>query len=150
MSNNYGLGGTSGQYLDAYNKSLNKLYKDSGTSLSFKDWLAQEEKIYKERDVKINFLDWERKRQKQRNWFQQGSNVVSDLFGALTSKGGSMEEETLAGADYQADNRNLPKKTKILGVSKPVAIGVGFAVAGVIGYGIYSMIKKSRLKKVKN
>ena len=93
-------------------KSANQLYKESGSSLPFKEWIAREKD-------KGTFM--------YANGLQSKINeVIAENIGDATESG--------------EPKRELPTNT-ILGLNKYVVIGLGLVAVAAIGYGIYKRRK---------
>jgi hypothetical protein len=98
-------------------KSANKLWRESGTTLSFKDWINRENQ--KKEDTTQNFVSFEGEPSEQ---------LVSDTI-----------NYTISGGDVQ--NR-VGKTGTILGLNRGVLIFSGILIAGSLGFYFYSRLKK--------
>jgi hypothetical protein len=93
-------------------KSANKLWKESGTTLSFKEWITRENQ--KKEQVKENFLPF------------IGEEQVKDTI-----------NQTL-----NFDNQPPQTGTKsVLGLSRGILVFSGFIIAGALGYYFFTKLK---------
>jgi hypothetical protein len=99
-------------------KSANKRWKESGTSLSFKEWIDRDNK--KRESEGGNFLPF-------------NSGIIQDTLD--TSKD---EIATMSGYKPQANNK------LVLGLDKNIVIFAGVLIAGSIGYYFYSKLKNKK------
>jgi hypothetical protein len=93
-------------------KSANQLYKESGSSLPFKEWIARE---------------------KDKGTFMYANGLQSKINEVIAANVGE-------GVESAQPEKELPTN-KILGLNKYVVIGLGVVVVAAIGYGIYKRRK---------
>jgi len=120
--------------MDNFNKSANQLWKESNTTLSFKDWLDREK--------------------------QKGMFIPNKKFKGIDGINSSSIEKVLEDANQKAidtlgldgkkfeDRLGMNKldvndldKNKFLGLNKWLLIGSLVVIAGAIGYKIYNKRK---------
>lgn len=94
------------------NKSMNKLWKESGTTLTFKEWLERENN--KKVETKDNFLPF------------TADDIINKKIEIKTP----------------TDKPKTPNKKKVLGLDRNVVIFSGVLIAASIGYYVYTKIKK--------
>jgi hypothetical protein len=94
-------------------KSANQLWRESGTTLSFKDWIERE----KEKGMLIP------------------NKLVSDSISLIKTNLG-IKDATVENFELQDTNSNT-----ILGLNKWVLISSVLIIAGAIGYNIYKKRK---------
>jgi hypothetical protein len=104
-------------------KSPNRLWRESGTSLSFADW------IQREKDKNIFFVNKK---------FEKFANVDGESNDADWLESVKQESKDFFGID-----KSLVKKedNTFIGLSKPVLIISGLIILGAIGYKIYQKRK---------
>ena len=110
--------------MEIVNKSPNKLWRESGSSLSFADW------IQREKD-KGAFLTNKK--------FENFANVDGEIDDATWIEQVKAQNRIDLGID-KIDDPNK-KDTTFLGLSKPVLIISGLIILGAIGYKIYQKRK---------
>jgi hypothetical protein len=98
-------------------KSANQLWKESGTTLSFKEWITREKAKYS------NFTDEEKK-------FILNKPLNENI------------ESTLSYMDKKPNVQTQVRKGKTFGIPNYLIIGVGVIFAGVIAYQVYKYNKK--------
>jgi hypothetical protein len=117
--------------MDNFSKSANQLWKESNTSLSFKDWLEREK--------------------------QKGEFIPNKKYKGVDGIDSSRIDKVLEGANQKAidtlgldgkkfedrlgmikSNVNDIDKNKFLGLNKWLLIGSAVVIAGAIGYKIYN------------
>jgi hypothetical protein len=99
-------------------KSANKMWRESGTTLNFKDWLIREKEKY------ANF---------------NGNNVEGQIPNVpLRNKINEVLDDIKRDTGYKTETKN---KT-VLGLNQNVVIIAGVIIAGAIAYRIYKNIKK--------
>jgi hypothetical protein len=98
-------------------KSANQIWKESGTTLSFADWIQREKE-------KGNFLP---------------NKMVSDITEGIKSS----LKNTLGIDDSSNVNSNTPANTsnRVVGLNKWVIVGSLVVIAGAI---VYSVVKKKK------
>lgn len=103
-------------------KSANKLWRESGTTLSFKEWIDRKNKM--EQSSSDSFIPYK--------------NANGDSFSAI--------DETLKSSDdylkRQGGYRGSVDKSKVLGLDKGVLIFSTLIILGSIGFYIYQKRKK--------
>jgi hypothetical protein len=104
-------------------KSPNRLWRDSGTSLSFADW------IQREKD-KNNFLINKK--------FENFANVQGESNDTDWLESAKQESRDFFGIDKSLDKK---KDNTFIGLSKPILIISGLIILGAIGYKIYQKRK---------
>ena len=117
--------------MDNFNKSANQLWKESNTSLTFKDWIDREKQ-------KGMFIP--NKKYKGVDGFDS-SNIDKIL-----EEANKKEKDTLGLDGKKFENRlgitkrsvNERDKNKFLGLNKWLLIGSAVVIAGAIGYKIYN------------
>jgi hypothetical protein len=100
-------------------KSANKRWKESGTSLSFKEWIDRENK---KKEAKANFLPFD-------------ADINSQLKDSLNNE---VISEVRAGYKPTAENR------KVFGLDKGVVIFSGILIAGSLGIYFYKRLKAKK------
>jgi hypothetical protein len=95
-------------------KSLNQLYKESGTTLTYKEWRKRED------DKMASFDGVKSPNIKDSSPFQQAQNEINKIAGFKTDISGNT----------------------VLGINKYVLIFGGLIVTASLGYVIYKKIKK--------
>ena len=110
--------------METEKKSPNKLWRESGTSLSFADW------IQREKD-KGAFLANKK--------FENFSNVEGEIDNLSWIEKINAQNRIDLGID-KIDNPNKKDNT-VLGLSKPILIISGLLILGAIGYKIYQKRK---------
>lgn len=116
--------------LDYTNMTANKAYL---IDMSWRQADGEEKKSFKE---------WIAEQKEKGNVDKAGQLIFDKIFGKKDSP--STESSLQNYEDSYLPKDNKPKSTKILGMPKGVAIGVGIAVAVLIGFGIYSMVKAKK------
>jgi hypothetical protein len=120
--------------MDNFNKSANQLWKESNTSLSFKDWLDREKQkgmfIPNKKFKGINGID---------------SSSIDKVLEDANQK--AIDTLGLDGKKFE-DRLGMNKldvndldKNKFLGLNKWLLIGSLVVIAGAIGYKIYNKRK---------
>jgi len=106
-------------------KSANKKWKESGSTLTFKQWIERENK--KKDSIQSNFLPFD-------------SASVSETQSQITDsiRQQIQNSEDLRSGVYQED------KTKFLGLNKSIFLFAGLLVFGSIGYFFYKRAKQSK------
>lgn len=104
-------------------KSPNRLWRDSGTSLSFADW------IQREKD-KNNFLINKK--------FENFANVQGEENDATWLESIKQESKDFFGIDKPLDKKN---DNTFVGLNKAVLIISGLIILGAVGYKIYQKRK---------
>lgn len=104
-------------------KSPNRLWRDSGTSLSFADW------IQREKD-KNNFLINKK--------FENFANVQGEENDATWLESAKQESRDFFGIDKPLDKK---EDNTFVGLSKAVLIISGLIILGAVGYKIYQKRK---------
>jgi hypothetical protein len=100
-------------------KSANKRWKESGTSLSFKEWIDRENK---KNEPQGNFLPFE-------------SDIRNQLQDAIRNEVG---DELRTGYKPTAENK------KVFGLDKGVLIFSGILIAGSLGMYFYKRLKEKK------
>lgn len=119
-------------------KSANKRWKESGTTLTFKQWIERENK--KEQSKELNFISFE-----PENF---SNNIVEDLDFRNT-----VGDEILAQGQAELDKlkvemkinsgfKDKEDKSKVLGLNKGVVIFSGVIIVASLGFYFYSKFKK--------
>jgi hypothetical protein len=109
--------------METTGKSPNKLWRESGTTLSFADW------IQREKD-KNNFLVNKK--------FENFNNVEGEPNDVTWLENAKQESRDFFGIDKPLN----PKVDKtFLGLSKPILIVSALIIIGAIGYKIYKKNK---------
>jgi len=93
-------------------KSANKRWKESGTSLSFKDWIDRENK---KNESNSNFLPFE-------------SNIQDEI------------KETIGG-QVQTGYKPTASSNKVFGLDKGVLVFSGILIVGSLGFYFYNKLK---------
>jgi hypothetical protein len=105
-------------------KSANQLWKDSNTSLSFKEWIEREKSkgvfIPNKKFIAFNGVDLEK---------SLNNDTIKDTLNI-----GKERFEKELGIDKKPV---VPTKNKVFGLNKGLLIASGLLVAGAIGYRIY-------------
>jgi len=101
-------------------KSANKKWKESGTTLSFKEWIDRENK--KKEDVD-NFLPFD------------ASQSVQDTINQ-TLESSRDEIQTITGST------NKPNKSKVLGLDRNILVFSTLLIIGSFGFYIYKKRNK--------
>lgn len=99
-------------------KSANKLWRESGTTLSFKEWISRENEKKEDSDHSFVSFDGE----------QSNEQLVSDTV-----------NYTITGENVQT---NVGSTNTVLGLNRMVLIFSGVLIAGSLGYYFYSRLKK--------
>lgn len=94
---------------------------------------------------KKSFKDWLAEQKEKGNVDKAGALLYDKIFGKTGSSDSSNTYQDNVQDSYLPKDYK-PKSTKILGMPKGVAIGVGIAVVVLIGFGIYSMMKAKKNK----
>lgn len=102
-------------------KSANQLYKESGTTLSFKDW------IQREKTKKASFAGFD-------------AGVDQDII--INQPLNEAIADSLRVVNKDAGNKSQVSQNKILGINKYVLIGSVVIIAGAIAYSLYKKSKK--------
>ena len=102
-------------------KSINKKWKESGSTLNFKEWIDRENKKKDE----TNFLPFDSVLQTQA---QITDSIRQDI----------QNSEDLAAVNYQED------KSKVLGLDKATFLFSAFLVIGSISYFFYKRAKNKK------
>jgi hypothetical protein len=100
-------------------KTANQLWRESNTTLSFKQWLQREKEKYANMDGS-----------------SQSSNFIPNIN--LQSR----INETLEQIRTDTGFKKQTKKNTILGLNQTVIIIAGVIIVGAIGYKIYKNYKK--------
>jgi hypothetical protein len=110
--------------METVKKSPNKLWRESGTSLSFADWIQRE----KDKGAFLTNKKFEN--------FASADGEIDDLTWLEQVKA---QDRIDLGIDKIDDSKK--KDTTFLGLSKPVLIISGLIILGAIGYKIYQKRK---------
>ena len=102
-------------------KSANKIWKESGTTLNFKEWIERENKKKENVD---NFLPFD------------ASQSVKDTINETLNRS---KEEMKATSGYKITTDN----TKFLGLDKKVLAFSSFIILGSVGYLLYNKYKSN-------
>lgn len=116
--------------LDYTNMTANKAYL---IDMSWRQADGEEKKSFKE---------WMAEQKEKGNVDKAGQLIFDRIFGKKDSSSTDSSSQNYEDSYLPKDDK--PKSTKILGMPKGVAIGVGIAVAVLIGFGIYSMVKAKK------
>lgn len=116
--------------LDYTNMTANKAYE---IDMSWRQADGEEKKSFK---------DWLGEQKEKGNIDKAGQLIYEKIFGKRDNSGAGEEMYEQKPDSYIP--KDEPKSTKILGMPKGVAIGMGIAVAVLIGFGIYSMVKAKK------
>lgn len=110
-------------------KSANKRWRESGTSLSFKDWIDRENKKQKPEGNFIPLIP--------ESTFSEPSRIAQDTINATLRKSKEDIEKT-AGfkTAAQAD------KSKVFGLDKNILIFSSVLIVGSLGFYFYKKMKK--------
>ena len=98
-------------------KTANQLWRESGTTLTFKEWLNREKAKYMNFDGDPGVI--------------MVNKPLNDTIQAA-----------LADARKAAGYKDRPENKTVLGLNKYVVIGAGVLVAGLIAYTVYKNWKK--------
>lgn len=101
-------------------KSANQLWRDSNTTLSFKEWLQREKEKYANMDGSN----------------QSFNNFIPNV--QLQSRINETLEQIRTDTGYKKE----AKKNTVLGLNQTVLIIAGVIIVGAIGYKIYKNYKK--------
>lgn len=104
-------------------KSANKQWKESKTSLSFKEWIDRENKK-KQENQEGNFLPF------------GGSPATDVVKDTLTNA--QKEVEQIAGYRSQSTNKT------VFGIDKGVLVFSGLIVVGALGFYVYNKLKDKK------
>lgn len=104
-------------------KSANKLWKESNTTLSFKEWIERENKK-KEENQKGNFLPF-------------NSGVPSDVIKDTLQ---SSRDAMMRTAGYKPEATNQT----VLGLDKRILIFSGLVILGSVGIFFYQKLKNKK------
>jgi hypothetical protein len=104
-------------------KSANKKWKESGSSLSFKEWIDRENK---KKESEGNFIPF----------VSEPQNVAKQVIDTTLSQSKSQIEKTVG---YKTPDK--ADKTKFLGLDKRILFLSPVIVVGAVGFYLY---KKSR------
>ena len=99
-------------------KSVNKIWKESGTTLSFKEWIERENR--KKEDTTENFMPF------------VSSTKIEPLI-----------DTTRINETIGADKGKGTSKTEVLGLNKNILVFSGLIIAVSLGYFVYTKIKKN-------
>jgi len=103
-------------------KSANKLWKESNTSLSFKEWIDRENKK-KTENQQGNFLP-----------FNAGiTDVINDTLS-------DSKEKMMSTAGYKPEASNQT----VLGLDKKILVFSGIVIVGAVGIYFYQKLKAKR------
>lgn len=102
------------------NKSANQLWRESNTTLSFKEWLEREKEKYANMDGSDSGFN----------------NFIPNI--PLQSKINETIDEIRKDTGYRTE----AKKNTVLGLNQTVVILAGVIIVGAIGYKIYKNYKK--------
>jgi hypothetical protein len=120
--------------MDNFSKSANQLWKESNTSLSFKDWLEREKQkgefIPNKKFKAVDGLDTSN----IDKVLEEANKKAVDSLGLDSTK----FEDRLG---INKSNVNELDKNKFLGLNKWLLIGSAVVIAGAIGYKIYNKRK---------
>lgn len=93
-------------------------------------------------EPKKTFKEWLAEQKEKGNVDAAGKLIWNRLFG------GTQGQQPVDSGQTPYQDYNMPppppRATTILGMPKPVAIGVGVALAALIGYGIYAAVKSAK------
>jgi len=103
-------------------KSANKKWKESGSTLSFKEWINRENK--KKDSLKSNFLSFN---SNEENQAQIADKIREDIQNS-EDMGGVIQED----------------KTKFLGLDKSIFLFAGLLLVGSLGYFFYNRAKRNK------
>lgn len=98
-------------------KSANQLWKESGTTLSFKEWITREKSKYS-------------------NFTKEDKNFI------FNKPLNETIEKTLQTLDKKTGVKTTVRRGRTLGIPNYVIIGVGVLFLGVIAYKVYKYNKK--------
>jgi hypothetical protein len=104
-------------------KSINKKWKESGSTLTFKDWLDRENK--KKESGDSNFLPFD-------SVLQTQAQITDSIRQNIQNS------EDLAAVNYKED------KSKVLGLDKATFLFSAFLVIGSISYFFYKRAKNKK------
>ena len=107
-------------------KSANKKWKESGSTLTFKEWIDRENK--KKDSRQSNFLPFDSGVDVNASQSQINDSIRQQI----------QNSEDLAGVTYQED------KTKFLGLDKTTFLFAGLLIAGSLGYFFYKRAKQNK------
>ena len=111
--------------METKQKSPNKIWRESGTSLSFADW------IQREKD-KGAFLTNKK--------FENFANVNGDIDDTTWIEQVKTQNRINLGIDLPLDGKNKIDRT-FLGLNKTILLLSGLIIVGAIGYNIYQKRK---------
>lgn len=153
-------------------KTLNQLYKESGSKNSFKDWLQKGQFLFNQKKEEgrispdMTFETWanainqfemsaDAKKTKKKIDFKKIGNVAKEagkagikiaagVMAAKEAAKASTETQT-APAESQTVVKSEPKPKKtILGLKPPVFYAVAGVTVLAVGYGVYRIIKSRK------
>jgi len=107
-------------------KSANKRWKESGSTLSFKEWIDRENKK-KNAENKVNFIPN----------FPDTNSIARDTIDSTLRESRETIEQTVG---FRKD-ANIDKD-KVFGLDKRILIFSGVLIAGSIGFYFYKKMKK--------
>ena len=112
-------------------KSANKRWKESGTTLTFKQWIERENK--KEQPKELNFVSFEP---------ENFRNTVGDTAEAVLAQSQLEFDKLQAEMKKNSGFKDKEDKSKILGLNKGVVIFSGVIIVASLGFYFYSKFKK--------
>jgi len=115
-------------------KSANKRWKESGTTLTFKQWIERENK--KEQPKELNFVSFEPEN------FSNVRNTVGDTAEEVLSQSQSEFDRIQAEMKKNSGFKDKEDKSKILGLNKSIIIFSGLIIGASLGFYFYSKFKK--------
>jgi len=115
-------------------KSANKRWKESGTTLTFKKWIERENK--KEQPKELNFVSFEPSN------FSNVRNTVGDTAEEVLAQSQAEFDKLQEEMKKKSGFKDKEDKSKILGLNKGVVIFSGVIIAASLGFYFYSKFKK--------
>lgn len=115
-------------------KSANKRWKESGTTLTFKQWIERENK--KEQPKELDFVSFMPEN------FSSIRNSIGDTAEEVLAQGQAELDKLQAEMKRNSGFKDKEDKSKILGLNKGVVIFSGVIVVASLGFYFYSKFKK--------
>jgi hypothetical protein len=115
-------------------KSANKRWKESGTTLTFKQWIERENK--KEQSKELNFVSFEPEN------FRNTVGDIGDTAKEILERGQAELEKLQEEMKKNSGFKDKEDKSKILGLNKGIVIFSGVIIVASLGFYFYSKFKK--------